>query len=202
MYPSHDQLFKDLIRTFPQDFVRLVIPDQAGRLSLETLELQPTETFLDMPRGRELRMDLLLKAESRGGAPVLLHVEVEANYGSGMAERLWSYNRLVRLRLALPVCSVVLYLRGGPPGVRPGFLGEPWLGREVCRFRYVSFGLSGAPAAEFLRRRNPLAWALAALMRYPKVGRAVHQLACLTPIARARGLNEAQRFLLYNVVRT
>jgi hypothetical protein len=201
MYPSHDHLFKELLRAFPAEWVRLVVPDQATRLSFGTLELQPTETFLDVLRGEERRFDLMMRVESRAGERLLLHLEVEREFRRGMAARLWDYNRLVRLRHGLPVHTAVLYLRGGPRGLAAESHRERWLGRPVCGFRYTALGLSRAPAAAFLRRRNPLAWALAALMRWPG-SRAEHQLACLTPIARARNLTEVQRFLLFNTVTT
>jgi len=201
VYPSHDHLFKELIRAFPTEWVRLVVPDQANHLSFGTLEFQPTETFLDVLRGEERRFDLRMRVESRAGERLLLHLEVEREFRRGMAERLWDYNRLVRLRHGLPVHTAVLYLSGGPKGLAAEAHHERWLGRPICGFRYTALGLSQAPAVDYLRRRNPLAWALAALMRWPG-SRAEHQLACLNPIARARSLTEVQRFLLFNTVTT
>lgn len=200
-YKSHDQIFKDLIRTFPKEHLRLVVPAESRRLALETFCFQPTEVFLDLPQGRARRFDLLARIGSHDGEPVLLHTEVERSFSSEMARRLWVYSQAIHLRHGLPVHTVVLYLRGGPPGLCMGTHQERWLGREVSCFRYTIFGLSGSRAEEFLRRRNPLAWGLAALMRF-QGSAAEHQLACLTPIARARALSETQRFLLFNVVRT
>jgi len=201
MYPSHDHLFKELIRAFPAQWVRLVVPDQAAQLALGTLEFQPTETFLDVLRGEERRFDLILRVDSAAGERLLLHLEVEREFRRETAARLWDYNRLVHLRHGLPVHTAVLYLRGGPPGLSAEAHGERWLRRPVCGFHYTALGLSRAPAADYLKRRNPLAWALAALMRWPG-SPAEHQLACLTPIARAHNLTEVQRFLLFNMVTT
>jgi predicted transposase YdaD len=202
MHSRHDQLFKDLIRAFPADLLRLILPEAVRRLRLETLEFQPTEEFLDLPQGRERRLDLMARVSTWEGEPVLLHVEVETRFRAGMAERLWSYNRLVRLRRGQPVWTVVLYRRGGPPGLRAEVHRERWLRREICRFCYTSFGLSGASAESFLRRRNPLAWGFAAQMRWRTGSLAERRLACLRRIARARGLSEVQRFLLANVVQS
>jgi len=201
MYPSHDHLFKELICAFPAQWVRLVVPDQAAQLALGTLEFQPTETFLDVLRGEERRFDLILRVDSAAGERLLLHLEVEREFRREMATRLWDYNRLVHLRHGLPVHTAVLYLRGGPPGFCAEAHRERWLGPPVCGFHYTALGLSRAPAADYLKRRNPLAWALAALMRWPG-SPAEHQLACLAPIARAHSLTEVQRFLLFNMVTT
>jgi predicted transposase YdaD len=201
MYRSHDQIFKDLLRHFPAELVRLIAPGECGRLALDTLEFQPTETFLDLPQGRARRFDLLARIETRARSPVLLHIEVERAFSRKMAARLWSYHQAIGQRHGLPVCSAVLYLRGGPPGLCACVHRENWLGRSRISFHYTSLGLSRASAVPFLKRRNPLAWGLAALMRFPG-SLAEHQIACLTPIARARSLSDTQRYLLFNVVQT
>lgn len=201
MYRSHDQLFKDLLRLFPAELVRLLAPLESRRLALETLAFQPTEIFLDLPRGREQRFDLLARIDSRARDPVLLHIEVERRFRSKTAARLWSYNQLIHLRHGLPVQTAVFYLRGGPPGLCSCIHRQHWMGRPRASFHYIALGLSRARAETFLRRRNPLAWGMAALMRF-RGSRVEHQIACLTPIARARSLSEPQRYLLYNIVRT
>ena len=204
MRGGHDQLFKDLLRSFPGDFLRLTAPALAGKLVLEGLELHPAEGFLDLPRGAQRRPDLVARAEVREGRPeaVLLHVEVELRFRASVPGRLWRYNRMLHLRHDLPVHSFVLYLHGGPPGVARRELRESSLGREVTCFRYTSFGLARAPAAHYLARSCPLGWALAALMRWPTRERDEHRSACLRRIAAARRLDPARRFLLFNCVAT
>src|SRR5262245_28784711 len=108
MAGGHDQLWKDLIRTFPRDFVRLVAEDFAARLDVSSLHLEPAEEFLDRPTGAERRMDLVGSAEFLAGGQLLLHVEVELRYRSIVPARLWTYNRLLGLRRRLPVHSYVL----------------------------------------------------------------------------------------------
>jgi hypothetical protein len=116
--------------------------------------------------------------------------------------RLWSYNRQLHLRYGLPVHTFVLYLRGGPAGVKTEVHREVSLGREVSRFEYTSFGLSGASAEDYLARPEPLAWALAALMRWPGHDRYEQRRACLERIGRERSLDGARSFLLFNCVAT
>jgi hypothetical protein len=62
--------------------------------------------------------------------------------------------------------------------------------------------LSGAAAADYLARPEPLAWALAALMRWPTADRYAQRRACLERIAGARFLSGAHSFLLFNCVAT
>lgn len=200
---GHDQLFKDLIRSFPGDFLRLAAPALAARLDLGSLEFQAAEGFTDLPHGARRHPDLISPARTRAESTgsVLLHVEIELRFRSTVPFRLFRYNRLLQLRHDLPVHSLVLYLHGGPPGACQNFYREVSLAQEVVRFRYRSLGLSRAPAEEYLARPQPLAWALAALMR-SRLGAVEHRRACLRRIAAARQLDEARRFLLFNCVAT
>ena len=206
MPAAHDQLFKDLIRHFAADFLRLIAPAIARRIAAASLELQPTELFLDLPRGRRRQPDLLLRALARDGqaGAVLLHLEIEQRFRGHFPSRLWRYNRLLHLRFDLPLHSFVLYLRGGPPGIHHGRYREEALGEEVACFRFRSWSLASSDARAFLARPQPLSWALAALMRTPRGyrHRARLRVACLRRIAAARQLNEAERFLLFNFVAT
>src|SRR5262245_59302585 len=128
MAGGHDQLWKDLIRAFPGDFLRLVDGDFAAQLDVSPLAFAPADEVLDRPTGAERRMDLVGLAEFVRGGKLLLHVEVELRFRSAVPVRLWTYNRLLGLRRRLPVHSYVLYLRGGPAG------------REESRFRELSGG--------------------------------------------------------------
>ena len=70
---------------------------------------------------------------------------------------------------------------------------------EVVRIFYTAFGLAEARADYYLERPEPLAWALAALMKPVRRSRAEHKLACLRRIAGA-GLSDRERSLLTSCV--
>ena len=202
MAGGHDQLWKDLIRAFPADFLRLVDDDLAVWLDRSSLRLEPAEEFLDQPTGAERRMDLVGSVSTVEGNEVFVHVEIERSFRSKFPPRLWTYNRLLGLRRRLPVHTMVLYLKGGPAGPEISRFTENSCGREVGRLTYRSFGLSGARPEGYLERSEPLAWAFAALGR-PK-DRNRHRLrhACFEKIASAEGLTDVERFLLFNCVAT
>jgi hypothetical protein len=201
---GHDQLFKDLIRSFPADFLNLAAPEVLPKLEPRDLDFQPAEVFIDLPRGAQRHLDLVARVRTRDGKPaaVLLNVEIELRFRSAVPARLWSCNRQLHLRYGLPVHTFVLYLHGGSAGVKADVHREVSLGWKVCSFHYRSFGLSGAPAEDYLARPEPLAWALAALMRWPGNDRYAQRRACLERIARERNLDGARSFLLFNGVAT
>jgi len=98
-----------------------------------------------------------------------------------------------------PVLPIVVYVRRGEPGIRLETLTDDVCGIQLSVFRYFSLGLARCPAADYLGRPEPLAWALAALMHSGRMRRAEHKLACLRRIASGR-LNDARRLLLVNCV--
>lgn len=200
--PGHDQLFKDLLRAFFADLLVLVIPRLGTALAGSPPRFLDGEHFTDVPSGARRQVDLLAElAMPADGRPVLVHVEIEERARRSLPRRLWRYAMQLRLRHDLPVLSVVVYRRGGPTGAAAQVVRERVGPEETGSFRYFAFGLSDASAEEHLNRSEPLAWALAALMRSPRRSPAGRKLACLRRIAEAQ-VDEARRFLLVNCVET
>jgi len=205
MHSLHDQLFKELAVAFPGDLVTLLLPEVAERIDLGQLRFESKEYFLDTPQGRRRFPDLVARARGRSDPAdeSLIHVEHFSRYRSVSRGRLWDYNRLLGIRSVLPVHTAAVYLRGGPSGLERHVDGEFSCGRLVSTLHYNSLELSGASAPEYLARPEPLAWALAVLMRPDGFGgRGELAMACLRRIAAADELDEARRFLLLNFVRT
>jgi hypothetical protein len=199
----HDQVFKDLIGGFLPDFLILVAPEPAGRLDLSRWKLLDKETFTDWPRGRRRELDLLAEVPlaAGDGRTALIHVEIEARTRPEMGSRLAGYHMQIRLRHGKPIVPVLVRLRGGQPGVHFETVVDAALGPEILRFSYYSFGLARCRAEEYLAKDQPLAWALAALMRRGSMRRAEHNMACMRRIATAK-LDELHSFLLVNCVET
>jgi hypothetical protein len=197
MATQHDKIFKQLLRVFLEDFLRLVAPRALERLDLSAPELLDKELFAGGPRGRRRELDLLVRVRTLDGRPLLIHVEIEARASRGMAERLWRYRSQIQARYDARVLTIAFYLKRGRPGVNL----ETWasgLGPDFPEPRYVSFGLKGGRAAEYLDRPEPLAWALAALLDPGPWSRVEHKMACMRRIAGLKGRVDA--YLLVDCV--
>jgi hypothetical protein len=200
----HDQLFKTLLRRFFADFVRIVLPaPMSRRLRLDEPRFLDRELFTDLVEGEERRLDLVAQVETAEGEAELfvVHVEVEARARKTMGRRMWRYAMQLRLRHRKPIVPIVLYLRGGPADVAAVTIEDRFEDQHLASFTYFAFGLSRSDARAYLDRPEPLAWALAALMRRRELSPARHKLACLRRIARA-AIDDAGRFLLVNCVET
>jgi len=204
---SHDQLAKNLFSTFFSDFLRIAAPDVAAQLRLDGADFQDKQEFTDWPAGERREMDLLaavplLDREADGSETrILIHIEIEAEARAGMAERLWQYYMQLRLRHGRMVVPILANLRGGKPGAHREELSEGFGEPPTARFSYRALSLSGCLAEEYLSRPEPLAWALAALMRPGRWSRAEQKIECLRRIAAA-DLPTNDRFLLGNWVET
>jgi hypothetical protein len=197
MATQHDKIFKQLLRVFLDDFLRLVAPRALERLDLSCPELLDKELFAGGPHGCRRELDLLIRVRTTGGSPHLIHVEIEARASRRMEERLWRCRNQIQARYDTPVLTIVVYLKRGRPGVRLETR-ESDLGPDFPELRYLCFGVAGCRAAEYLTRREPLAWALAALMDPGSWSRAELKIACLRRIAGLRG--RIDPFLLVDCV--
>jgi hypothetical protein len=185
MANQHDKIFKQLLHAYLDDFLRLVVPETFDRLDLSSPEFLDKELFAGGPRGRRRELDLLVRVRTLNGRPLLIHVEVEARSSPEMEERLRRYRNQILARYDTPVLTILINLKRG----RPGVCLKTWengLGPSFPDHRYVSFGLAGCQAAEYLARPEPLAWAFAALMDPGDLSRPELKMACLRRIVRLR----------------
>lgn len=197
MPPRHDRLFKRLLRPFLPDLLRLMVPDLAAGLP----EAPPVFLDKELLDGDRREADLLARVSLGRGGALLVHVEVEAQARTRMLRRLREYAGRIQARYGGPVLSILLNLRGGNPGVHSVTPDGELEGPGLNSFRYLAFNLSGCPAEEYLKRLEPLAWALAALMDPGQWSRPQHKHACLRRISRAR-LGEEERLVLVDCVET
>ena len=200
--PPHDHLFKSLFRAFFRDLLLLVDARLAAWLSPDAeVEFLDKELIPDAPKDEHRVVDLLAAIPGpEGGRAFLVHIEIERKAGE-MGRRLWDYSIRLRGQHPEPSVSLVVFLRGGPAGAVWKFHVEETAGREVTRFRFLSFGLSKLPAQELLGRSEPLAWGLAALAKPGALGRARVKFEALRKIATAP-IRERERLLLVNCVET
>ena len=112
---SHDQRFKEFLREFLQDFLKLFYPDVEARLRFDNIEFPETELFIDFPDGERREADVVAKLETFDGSPelVLIHVEIQARPERDFEARMFVYCALLWSRYKIPIFPIVLYLHGG-----------------------------------------------------------------------------------------
>ena len=201
---SHDKLFKTVFRTFFGDLIELIHPELATTLDLDHIQYLSEDLFADFRKEGHNTPDLVAEATTRNGESqiVLVHVEVEGEFGQAIDQRMPRYSMHLALRENKPVVSIAVFLKGGRAGVEVRQVLTHVGPFEVWRFRYLAFGLSQSLAEEYVEHRRPLGAALAALMRSRVWDGVERKLRCLRAISRAESLDLRQRFLLARVVNT
>lgn len=201
---SHDKLFKNAFRTFFRDLIELLHPELAETLDLDHATFLPPELFADFRKAGHVEPDLVAEVGARDGNSrlVTLHVEIEHSFAQEMDERVWLYNLHLRIDRKKPVISYVVFLKGGPAGIEVREYTESVGTFEVHRFHFLAFCLSGSLAEEYVRRPQPLAGALAALMRSETWNRDEQKLECLRAIRRPTDLDLSQRYALARIIDT
>ena len=187
-----------VLRRFLPDYLRLVEPDTAEHLRLDRLAI------LDLPPAAPPLHGVVAEALTRKDetVTVLALVEPEPLSPAGTAKLFGGWLELLELRYCRPVLLSVLYLQGGRPSLN---LETTWVakvaGLDVVRLYFTAFGLSGARAAYYLDRPQPIAWALAALMGYHGSSEELRE-RCKTRIATAEAplLEDGDRDLLARLV--
>ena len=201
---EHDQLFKDLLRRFLPDFLKLFFPRKAGQLDLSRLSFLDKEAFTDVPRGKRREVDLLAQVHTRKGEPelILLHVEVEGVRRADFGERMFQYYAVLRMRHGLPVLPIVLYVSGGSAdGTGVEAYTEDLLGQRILSFQFLSVNLASLDGSAYVGKRNRLAGALAALMGPGEMSLPHLKAQCLSHVSKLHA-DEAERTLLINLVQT
>jgi hypothetical protein len=200
---SHDQLFKDLLRAFFQEFMELFFPDVAARLDFARITFLDKELFTDLPEGEQRDADLVAEAYTVDGEPelILTHIEVQAWRRGTFPARMHTYYMMLYLRHRVPVLPIAIFLSPGAGGLTEEHHYERVFDRQVVHFTYSAVGLPDMEADDYLTSDSPLACALSALMRVSKSGKAAQKYVSLRLIAGS-GMDDARKMLLANVVET
>ena len=199
---DHDQVFKTLIREFFREFIELFLPDKAAVIDFGSVVFLDKETFMDLPRGRKRAMDLVAQVQLKTGDRelILVHTEFESEREADFPRRMCEYHCQLFLRHHQPIMPIALFSDDGewrerlPDGYSLKVAGETYLA-----FRYHLIRLRDFAARSYLRQQNPLAFALAAKMKYSKRDVVRMKADFLRMISGCR-VNAARRSLLVDFV--
>lgn len=204
---DHDQRLKTLIKVCFREFFELFFDRWAARLDFDEIEFLDKETFPDPPDGDRHLLDIVAKIKTREPVPLgggsdptellaLVHIEIESpDTTSRLKPRFKDYYLDPRGEHGPPVLPIALYLKVGLDGIGVDAYAESFWELETLRVQFLYVGLPALDAVEYLRRENPLGWALVSLMSMPKgrmreLGREAFELL------RDSSLPDQKRYLL------
>ena len=175
---EHDQWFKNLLRHFFADFLRLFFAEWAARFDLSQIDWLDKELLPDSPDGPMRVLDLVARVgaaqpvhDPLAEPPwlVLVHVEIESpDRTTRIKPRLPYYYCHLRTAYGLPVLPIVVFLNVQLDGIGVDVQIERFWELEVVAFRYLYVGLPGLDGVEYVQGDTWLGVALAALMKIPR----------------------------------
>ena len=69
MANDHEQIFKQLLHIYLDDFLRLAVPETFDRVDLSSPEFLDKELFAEGPRGRRRELYLLVRVRTSTDGP-------------------------------------------------------------------------------------------------------------------------------------
>ena len=119
---EYDTISKDLIQTYPKDFIRLTF----GQDDVEVLDILDTEQNTVETRHMDSLIRVLIAGEE-----ALIHTEFQTTDDPSMPLRMAGYMIRAIEQHNLPIYSSVIYLRRNAGRRDPGYYVQDFLGRRV-----------------------------------------------------------------------
>jgi predicted transposase YdaD len=155
---GYDAVLKWLTEQEPQGFCEWLM----SVLGQEGIVLTDTHVLKELaPAPRHA--DLVWRITSPNGEEALLHIELQLEPESNMAQRMEEYAARLLEREHLPVIGVVIMLRRTSTIPAPPYV-VSWNGIDLLSYRFFVVKLWEMPQNVLLEKPFPLLWPLAALM--------------------------------------
>lgn len=78
-YTKHDQLFKQLIHTFFEEFLKVFFPDVHQNINFQSITPLSEEVFTDLIEGDSRRLAIVVEATLKGqDTVIIIHVEPQS----------------------------------------------------------------------------------------------------------------------------
>jgi predicted transposase YdaD len=199
----HDRLFKEFLHRFLPDFLKLFFPEEAARLNFATLKFLDKELVINLP-SQELRItDTVAELQTWQGEPetIIIHVEVEGREKRTLPQRMSEYYALLRILRRKAVLPIALILLPKAGGLAWKTYTEELFGHEVLRFQYGQVGIRDLSSPTYLARHEPVAAALAALMKANRKRLAEVKLAALRVVVESK-LSDGDKLFLVTLINT
>ncbi|WP_210238494.1 Rpn family recombination-promoting nuclease/putative transposase [Aquibacillus sediminis] len=165
-YMPHDQLFKQLIGTFFEEFIELFFPEVHRHIDFSSIKPLSDEMFTDLIKGENRKADIVIEAKLKGeDTLIIIHVEPQ-NYGQpNFNERMYQYFSLLYNRYRKPILPIALFSYDEKRYERDDFeMSFPFF--HVLTFHFLIVELRKKNWREYIESDNPVAAALLSKMNY------------------------------------
>ncbi|QKY68733.1 transposase [Lentibacillus sp. CBA3610] len=164
-YIHHDQLFKDLIHTFFEEFLDAFFPEVHDMIDFHAVKPLSEEFFTDLMEGDTRRLDIVVETTLKETeAVIIIHVEPQSTKQTNFHERMYQYFSLLYHKYRKPIIPIAVFSYNENWEKKQYTMTFPFL--NVLTFNYLTLHLRKKNWREFIKSNNPAAAALISKMGY------------------------------------
>ncbi|MEN1967760.1 DUF4351 domain-containing protein [Lentibacillus sp. N15] len=199
-YTKHDQLFKQLIHTFFEEFLEAFFPDIHDHLDFHAVSPISEETHTDIVKGRNRRLDIVVETTLKGtDSVIIVHIEPQSYQEPDFHERMFLYFTLLYNKYRKPIIPIAVFSYKENWEKDAFTIGFPFF--HVLTFHYKTLLLHTKNWRDYIQSNNPAAAALLSKMGYTEKEKIQVKKEFLQMMARME-LDPARQRLIYGFFET
>lgn len=200
IYTKHDQLHKELINTFFQEFLEAFFPNIHENIDFHTIKSLSEEVYTNVLKGSTRRLDIVIETTLRGTeAIVIVHVEPQSYKQDDFHERMYHYFSMLYNKYQKPIVPIAVFTYEEKWEKNQFTMEFPFF--DVLTFNYMTLHLRKKNWRDYIRSDNPAAAALLSKMGYKKEERVQVKREFLRMITRME-LDSAKQRIVYGFFET
>ena len=194
-YTKHDQLYKELIGTFFEEFLEVFFPDIHKEIDFRKIKPLSEEVYTNMLDGDTRRLDLVIETKlKRTDVVIIVHIEPQSYRQPDFNERMYHYFSMLFNKYKKPIIPIAVFNLDQQPEESQYTIDFDFF--HVLTFNYLTLHLRKQNWRDYIHSDNPIAAALLSEMGYKDEERIEVKKEFLRMITRMQ-LNPAKQKLLY-----
>ncbi len=199
-YTKHDQLFKQLIHTFFDDFLEAFFPDVHQNIDFQSIKPFSEEVYTDLVQGKTRRLDIVVETKLKGtDTVIIIHIEPQNSKQDNFHERMFHYFSLLYNKYRKPIIPIAVFSYEEKWERNLYTMEFPFF--HVLSFHYMTLHLRKRDWKNYIRSNNPAAAALLSKMDYKDDEKVQVKVEFLKMMARME-LDPARQRLIYGFFET
>lgn len=194
-YTKHDQLFKQLIHTFFEEFLEAFFPEIYEQIDFGSTTQLSEEFFTDLINGNVRRLDILVQAKIKAtDSLIVAHIEPQSTVQTYFNERMFQYFSLLYHKFRKPIVPIAVY--SYEDGWDENEFNIHFNNKAILQFNYFALHLKKQKWREYINKDNPAVAALLSKMGYSEKERVQVKIEFLRMLVRLQ-LDPAKERLVY-----
>ncbi len=184
---NHDQLFKQLIHTFFEEFLEAFFPEVHQHIDFTAVAPVSEEIFTDLVSGSNRRLDLVMETRLKGEeTAIIIHVEPQSYKETNFHERMYHYFSLLYNKYRKAVLPIAIFSYDENSNEKNAFVIDlPFF--HVLTFNFLTLELRKITNwKDYTKTDNPAAAALLSKMGYKKEEKVQVKTEFLQMLARMK----------------